>query len=414
MALSQSALSPSAVSELLEAFRAGQGVDLIRESVRMVLQELIEAEAAEVIGAARYERTTTRTTQRNGHRDRQLSTQAGDVSLRIPKLRQGAFFPVILEPRRRIDQALHAVVMEAYVHGVSTRSVDDLVAALGIDAGISKSEVSRICAGLDEAVGAFRTRTLGHTTFPYVYLDATYLHVREASLGQVVSKAVVVATGITATGGREVLGLAVGDSEEETFWRAFLTDLRSRGLSGVRLVISDQHAGLVAALRRCFQGAAHQRCRVHFARNLLALIPKSHKDMVAALFRTIFAQPNRDAVWAAWEEVRDQLVKTFPKVGPLMDAAKAEVLAFTAFPKAHWIKIWSNNPLERINKEIKRRSRVVGIFPNEDAVIRLVGAVLADAHDEWQVHDRRYLSEASMALLRPDRDTESAALTSGP
>ena len=280
----------------------------------MVLQELIEAEAAEVIGAARYERTTTRTTQRNGHRDRQLSTQAGDVSLRIPKLRQGAFFPVILEPRRRIDQALHAVVMEAYVHGVSTRAVDDLVAALGIEAGISKSEVSRICAGLDEAVGAFRTRTLGHTSFAYVYLDATYLHVREASLGQVVSKAVVVATGITATGGREVLGLAVGDSEEETFWRAFLTDLRGRGLSGVRLVISDQHAGLVAALRRCFQGAAHQRCRVHFARNLLALIPKSHKDMVAALFRTIFAQPDRAAVSAAWEEVRDQLVKTFPKV----------------------------------------------------------------------------------------------------
>ena len=408
------ALSQSAVSELLEAFRAGQGVDLIRESVRMVLQELIEAEAAEVIGAARYERTTTRSTQRNGHRDRQLSTQAGDVSLRIPKLRQGAFFPVILEPRRRIDQALHAVVMEAYVHGVSTRSVDDLVAALGIDAGISKSEVSRICAGLDAAVGAFRTRTLGHTTFAYVYLDATYLHVREVSLGQVVSKAVVVATGITATGGREVLGLAVGDSEEETFWRAFMTDLRGRGLSGVRLVISDQHAGLVAALRRCFQGAAHQRCRVHFARNLLALIPKSHKDMVAALFRTIFAQPDRDAVSAAWEEVRDQLVKTFPKVGPLMDAAKAEVLAFTAFPKAHWIKIWSNNPLERINKEIKRRSRVVGIFPNDDAVIRLVGAVLADAHDEWQVHDRRYLSEASMALLLPDRDTESAAITSGP
>jgi putative transposase len=408
------ALPQSAVSELLEAFRAGQGLDLIRESVRMVLQELIEAEASEVIGAARYERTSTRTTQRNGHRDRQLSTQAGDVSLQIPKLRQGAFFPVILEPRRRIDQALHAVVMEAYVHGVSTRAVDDLVQALGIDAGISKSEVSRICAGLDEVVGAFRARTLGHTSFAYVYLDATYLHVRETRLGQVVSKAVVVATGITATGGREVLGLAVGDSEEETFWRAFLTDLRGRGLSGVRLVISDQHAGLVAALRRCLQGAAHQRCRVHFARNLLALIPKSHKDMVAAVFRTIFAQPDRAAVFAAWEEVRDRLVKTFPKVGPSMDAAKTEVLAFTAFPKAHWIKIWSNNPLERINKEIKRRSRVVGIFPNEDAVIRLVGAVLADTHDEWQVHDRRYLSEASMALLPPDRDTESAAITSGP
>jgi putative transposase len=415
------ALSQSAVSELLEAFRAGEGVDLIRESVRLVLQELIETEAAEVIGAGRYERTATRTTHRNGSRERTLSTQAGDVSLRIPKVRQGAFFPVILEPRRRIDQALYAVVMEAYVHGISTRSVDDLVQALGIDTGISKSEVSRICAGLDEAVAAFRSRTLGHVAFPYVYLDATYLHVRESPRagmgdlpGQVVSKAVVVATGISATGGREVLGVGVGDSEEETFWRTFLTDLKTRGLTGVRLVISDQHAGLVAALRRCFQGAAHQRCRVHFARNLLALIPKSHKDMVAALFRTIFAQPDPEAVGAAWEEVRDQLVKTFPKVGPLMDIAKAEVTAFTAFPKAHWVKIWSNNPLERINKEIKRRSRVVGIFPNEDAVIRLVGAVLADAHDEWQVHDRRYFSETSMALLVPDRDTEPAAITSGP
>jgi len=331
------ALSQSAVSELLEAFRAGDGVDLIRESVRMVLQELIETEAATVIGAARYERTPNRVTERNGARDRTLSTQAGDVSLRIPKLRQGAFFPVILEPRRRIDQALHAVVMEAYVHGVSTRSVDDLVQALGIDTGISKSEVSRICAGLDEAVTAFRARTLGHTSFPYVYLDATYLHVREGAradlAGQVVSKAVVVATGITASGGREVLGLAVGDSEEETFWRAFLTDLKTRGLTGVKLVISDQHAGLVAALRRCFQGTAHQRCRVHFARNLLALIPKTHKDMVAALFRTIFAQPNATAVSAAWEQVRDQLTASFPKVGPLMDDAKAEVLAFTAFPK---------------------------------------------------------------------------------
>src|SRR5205085_5783942 len=345
------ALSQSAVSELLEAFRVGEGVDLIRESVRMVLQELVEAEAAEVIGAARYERTTTRTTQRNGHRDRQLSTQAGDVSLRIPKLRQGAFFPVILEPRRRIDQALYAVVMEAYVHGISTRSVDDLVQALGIDSGISKSEVSRICAGLDEAVTAFRTRTLGHVAFPYIYLDATYLHVRDSARadlpGQVVSKAVVVATGITATGGREVLGLAVGDSEEETFWRAFLTDLKARGLTGVRLVISDQHAGLVAALRRCLQGVTHQRCRVHFAGNLLALIPKSHKDMVAAVFRTIFAQPSPAAAAQTWDTVRDQLTAGFPRIGPLMDDAKAEVLAFTSFPRSHWAKVWSTNPLER-------------------------------------------------------------------
>src|SRR3954470_21015431 len=412
------ALSQSAVSELLEAFRAGDGVDLIRESVRMVLQELIETEAAQVIGAARYERTATRTTQRNGGRERVLSTQAGDVPLRIPKLRQGAFLPVILEPRRRIDQALHAVVMEAHVHGVSTRSVDDLVQALGIDTGISKSEVSRICAGLDEAVTAFRARTLGHTSFPYVYLDATYLHVREGGradlAGQVVSEAVVVATGSTASGGREVLGLAVGDSEEETFWRAFLTDLKTRGLTGVKLVISDQHAGLVAALRRCFQGTAHQRCRVHFARNLLALVPKSHTDMVAAVFRTIFAQPDATTVAATWDEVGDQLAKSFPKIGPLMDEAKTEVLAFTAFPRPHWSKIWSTNPLERVNKEIKRRARVVGIFPNDAAVVRLVGAVLADMHDEWQSSERRYLSEGSMALLNPTSNTQViAAIDSG-
>src|SRR5688500_14530147 len=226
----------------------------------MVLQELIEAEASEVVGAARYERSESRTNERNGARPRLLATKAGDVDLRIPKLRKGSFFPTILEPRRRIDQALYAVVMEAYVHGVSTRSVDDLVAALGIDSGISKSEVSRICAGLDETVGAFRTRTLGHIEFPYVYLDATYLHVRNHT-SQVVSMAVVVATGIAADGSREVLGLDVGDSEDETFWRGFLTGLKQRGLHGVKLVISDQHAGLVKALKRSLQGAGHQRDR---------------------------------------------------------------------------------------------------------------------------------------------------------
>jgi putative transposase len=407
------ALPQSAVSELLEAFRTGEGVDLVRESVRMVMQELIEAEATERIGAAKYERTESRTTERNGVRERLLATQAGDVELRIPKLRKGSFFPVILEPRRRIDQALYAVVMEAYVCGVSTRSVDDLVAALGIDSGISKSEVSRICAGLDEVVTAFRTRRLDHIEFPYVYLDATYLHVRNAT-SQVVSMAVVVATGIRADGGREVLGLDVGDSEDEVFWRAFLTDLKQRGLTGMRLVISDQHAGLVAALRRSFQGAAHQRCRVHFARNLLALVPKSHTDMVAAVFRTIFAQPDAQTVAATWDEVRDQLAARFPKIGPLMDEAKSEVLAFTGFPRAHWSKVWSTNPLERVNKEIKRRARVVGIFPNDAAVIRLVGAVLADMHDEWQSGERRYLSEGSMALLKSNGDTGTiAAIDSG-
>ena len=405
------ALSQSALSELLDAFRAGDGVDLVRESGAHCAAGADEAEATEVIGAGRYQRTDSRVTDRNGSRPRLLTTKAGDVALSIPKLRAGSFFPSILQPRRRIDQALYAVVMEAYVHGVSTRAVDDLVVAMG-GSGISRSEVSRICQGLDEAVGAFRTRRLDHTQFPYVFLDATYLHVRTdtSAGGQVTSKAVVVATGVTADGRREVLGLDVGDSEDEVFWRAFLTGLKKRGLTGVRLVVSDQHAGLVAALRRAFQGAAHQRCRVHFIRNLLAHVPKVQVDMVAAVFRTIFAQPDPDAMATTWEQVRDQLAGRFPKVGPLMDDAKAEVLAFNAFPRAHWRKIWSTNPLERLNKEsFKRRSRVVGIFPNEAAVIRLVGAVLADTHDEWQTDERRYLSEGSMALLYPDRDTGDVA-----
>jgi transposase-like protein len=408
------ALSESAVSELLDAFRAGDGVDLVRESVRLVLQELIEVEAAEVIGAARYERSEERSNVRNGHRPRLLATQAGDIELGIPKLRRGSFFPSILEHRRRIDRALYAVVMEAYVSGVSTRSVDDLVAALGIGSGISKSEVSRICAELDEAVGAFRTRDLDHVEFPYVYLDATYLHVRDDH--QVVSKAVIVATGITATGQREVLGLDVGDSEDEVFWRGFLRSLKNRGLGGVRLVISDQHAGLTAAIRRCFQGAAHQRCRVHFARNLLAVIPKAHQDMVAALFRTVFAGIDADAVSAQWDHVQATLAERWPKAAALMESAKPEVLAFSGFPVEHWRKIWSTNPLERVNKEIKRRSRVVGIFPNEASVIRLVGAVLADLHDDWISSDRRYLSEGSMAKLYPERDdhpTVTAELNTG-
>jgi transposase-like protein len=407
------ALSQSVASELLEAFRAGEGVDLVRESVRLVMQELIETEASERIGADRYERTETRLTDRNGSRPRLLATQAGDVQLRIPKLRRGSFFPVILEPRRRIDQALYAVVMEAYVNGVSTRAVDDLVTALGIDSGISKSEVSRICAGLDQTVAAFRSRPLHHTTFPYLFLDATYLHVRRTGAGgQVTSMAVVIATGVTATGGREVLGVDVGDSEDEVFWRGFLRSLKERGLHGTQLVISDQHSGLVAALRRILQGASHQRCRVHFARNLLALVPKSHKDMVAAVFRTIFAQPDAATVAATWDSVRDQLAAAFPKIGPLMDEAKTEVLAFTAFPRNHWPKVWSTNPLERVNKEIKRRARVVGIFPNEPAVIRLVGAILADMHDEWQISDRRYLSEGSMAQLKPTSNNETVAAIS--
>ena len=323
-------LSDTATAQLLETFRAAGGAELIREAVRFVLQELIEAEAAEAIGAGRYERTERRVTERNGHRPRLLATQAGDLELKIPKLRRGSFFPSVIEPRRRIDRALWAVVMEAYVAGVSTRSVEDLVAALGAESGISKSEVSRICAGLDETVEAFRGRRLDHVEFPYVYLDATYLNVRN-SVSQPASMATVVATGITADGNREVLGCDVGDSESEGFWQQFMGSMRDRGLRGVRLVISDAHRGLAAAADRWFQGAARQRCRVHFIRNLLAVVPRSHQHMAAALFRTVFAQPDADAVTAAWDQVRDQLAAGFPKAGPLMDAARTDVLAFSSF-----------------------------------------------------------------------------------
>ena len=406
------ALEESALSELAAALRAGDMTNLINEAVRLVLQDLIESEATGVIGAGRYERSDERVTERNGHRPRVLATQAGDVELKIPKLRKGSFFPSILEPRRRIDQALYAVVMEAYVAGVSTRSVDDLVAALGVDSGISKSEVSRICRRLDEQVNAFRTRTLGHVEFPYVYLDATYLKVRDRKLHQIVSRAVVVATGITAHGDREVLGLAIGDSEEEGFWTEFCRGLRARGLRGVRLVISDAHAGLRAAIGRTFQGASWQRCRVHFARNVLAKVPKGSQDMVAAALRTVFLHPTAREIDAAWDRCVESLTGRFTRVAELMTDAKADVLAFSAFPVEHWRKIWSNNPLERVNKEIKRRANVVQIFPNDDAVIRLVGAVLLEQHDEWATQ-RHYLSEQSMTKLtmRDNHDVPVGELT---
>ena len=278
------ALNQSALDEIAAMLKNGDSFDLVRYAAELLLQALIEAEATAKIGAGRYERSETRSNERNGYRERTLTTKAGDLNLKIPKLRQGSFFPSMLESRRRIDLALYAVVMEAYVLGVSTRSVDELVEALGIESGISRSEVSRICAGLDEQVAAFFSRRLDHARFPYVILDATYLHVREDH--KVVSKAVVIATGINDQGGREVLGMAVGDSEEEAFWGPFLSGLRARGLSGVQLVISDQHAGLVAAIRRHLQGAAHQRCRVHAARNLLTHVPKASQETVAAAFRT--------------------------------------------------------------------------------------------------------------------------------
>jgi transposase-like protein len=391
------ALSQSALSELLDALRAGGSLDVMREAMTLVLQELIEAEATAAIGAARYERTDERTTHRNGSRTRLLSTKAGDVDLHIPKFREGSFLPTLLEPRRRIDRALWAVVMEAYVHGVSTRKVDDLVRALGIEAGISKSEVSRICGELDQVVAAFRERRLDHVGFPYVFLDATYVKAHEGA--SVVSKAIVIATGVTATGDREVLGLAVGDSEDGAFWTAFARSLRARGLSGVRLVISDAHQGLKAAIAAVFLGAAWQRCRVHFLRNVLARIPKGRAEMVLALIRTIWAQPDPATVRDQLDAVADKLSAGFPVVAAMLREAREDVTAFAAFPFAHWKKIWSTNPLERVNKEVKRRSDVVGIFPNEAAVLRLAGAVLLEVHDEWAIAERRYLAEGSMALL---------------
>jgi transposase-like protein len=398
------ALSQSALSELLDAIRAGDGTDVLRDAMALVLQELIELEATQAIGAGRYERTDERTTHRNGSRTRLLSTKAGDVELHIPKLREGTFLPSLLEPRRRIDRALWAVVMEAYVHGVSTRKVDDLVRALGIDAGISKSEVSRICAELDAVVAGFRERHLDHARFPYVFLDATYVKAHEGA--SVVSKAIVIATGVTTKGDREVLGLSVGDSEDGAFWTAFLRSLRARGLAGVRLVISDAHGGLKAAIATVFLGAAWQRCRVHFLRNVLARIPKGRAEMVLALVRTIWSQPDPAAVREQLDEVAAKLAPGFPAVAAMLTEAREDVTAFAAFPFAHWKKIWSTNPLERVNKEVKRRSDVVGIFPNEAAVTRLAGAVLLEVHDEWAIAERRYLAEGSMALLDrlPDDD----------
>jgi putative transposase len=391
------ALDQSALTDLLDALRSGGDLDFLREAMQLVLQALIDLEATEVIGAAHYERSPERTTHRNGSRSRLLSTKAGDVELAIPKLRHGSFFPALLEPRRRIDRALWAVIMEAFVHGVSTRKVDDLVAALGIDAGVSKSSVSRICAELDGAVAEFRERRLDHTTFPYVFLDATYVKAHEGT--HVVSKAIVVATGVAADGNREVLGLSVGDSEDKAFWTAFLRSLRARGLSGVHLVISDAHEGLRAAIDKVLLGAAWQRCRVHFLRNVLAKVPRGSAEMVAAAVRTIFAQPDAAAVLDQLDSIATKLGRQFPAVEAMLRDAAVDLCAFAAFPQAHWRKIWSTNPLERVNKEIKRRTNVVGIFPNELGVLRLAGSVLIEVHDEWQVTDRRYLSEASMAKL---------------
>jgi putative transposase len=391
------ALDQSALLELLEVLKGADVDDRVRQAAGTIYQALIEAELTAVIGAGPHERTEMRVAQRNGHRPRVLSTTAGDLELRIPKLRTGSFFPSLLERRRRVDQALFAVVMEAYLHGVSTRKVDDLVRALGADTGISKSEVSRICADLDTEVGAFRDRSLTGQAFPYVFLDATYCKARVNR--RVVSQAVVVATGVRADGWREVLGCAVGDSEDGAFWTGFLRSLKARGLGGVQLVISDAHTGLKAAIAGVLLGASWQRCRVHFLRNVLAAVPKGNAEMVAAAIRTIFAQPDQHHVREQLDVIAGMLGRQLPKVEAMLRDAADDLLAFTGFPVGHWKKIWSTNPLERLNKEIKRRTDVVGVFPNPEALLRLAGAVLVEAHDEWQTGDRRYLAEGTMAVL---------------
>jgi putative transposase len=400
------ALDQSALLEVLEVLQAADVEDRIRQAATTIYQALIEAELTAVIGAGPHERTETRLAHRNGHRARTLSTTAGDLELRIPKLRIGSFFPSLLERRRRVDQALFAVVMEAYLHGVSTRKVDDLVKALGADTGISKSEVSRICADLDAEVSSFRDRSLAGQAFPYVFLDATYCKARVNC--RVVSQAMVVATGVRSDGWREVLGFAVGDSEDGAFWTAFLRSLKARGLGGVQLVISDAHIGLKQAIAGVLLGASWQRCRVHFLRNLLAQVPKGNAEMVAAAVRTIFAQPDADHVRDQLDVIAGMLGRQLPKVETMLRDAACDLLAFTGFPPGHWKKIWSTNPLERLNKEIKRRTDVVGVFPNPDALLRLAGAVLVEAHDEWQTSDRRYLAEGTMTQLAPPPESEVA------
>ncbi len=381
----------------------------LAEILTDAIQELIEAELTARIGAEPGERTLARTNLRNGHRPKLVSTPAGDLELGIPKLRQGSFFPELLEPRRRIDKALWAVIMTAYITGTSTRKVDDLVKALGCDTGISKSSVSRICKNIDADVAVLRNRDLGHQRFVYVWLDATYVHVREA--GQVTSKAVVIATGLRADGYREVLGVDVGDSENETFWTEFLRSLKERNLTGVRLVISDAHAGLKAAIRRVFQGAGWQRCRVHAMRNLLSVAKHQHRLMIAALIRTIFAQPDAGSARTQLRNVVTQLAGVSPEVATKLESMETDLLAYTGFPPAHWSKIWSNNPIERLNRELKRRTDVVQIFPNTESVIRLVGALLVEINDEMISSDRRYIAAGS---LEPLVDHEGDQLTSLP
>jgi transposase-like protein len=375
----------------------GDASDLLREIVREFAQRLMAAEVDALTGAGWGEVSAERTNHRNGYRQRPFDTRVGTIDLAIPKLRRGSYFPDwLLDPRRRAEKALVAVVAECYVRGVSTRRVDGLVKTLGIES-LSKSQVSRMAAELDEMVTQFRNRPLDAGPYTYVWMDALSQKVREG--GRIINVAVVIAVGVNRDGHREILGLDVITTEDGAGWLAFLRGLVARGLSGTSLVTSDAHPGLVDAVASTLVGSTWQRCRTHYMRNLLTRVPKSAQSMVATLVRTIFEQPDAASVWAQHARVVEQLADRFPDAATHLAEAASDVLAFTAFPKEHWRQIWSNNPQERLNKELRRRTDVVGIFPNRDAVVRLVGAVLAEQHDEWAVA-RRYMAAEGLAKAR--------------
>ena len=390
---------------LIELIEKGADNDLVREMLSFAAERLMEAEVEARTGAGHGERDPGRLVQRNGYRERGWDTRAGRIDLEIPRLRKGSYFPSFLEPRRTAEKALTAVIQEAYVHGVSTRSVDDLVKAMGAS-GVSKSQVSRLVEEIDERVNAFLARPI-EGEWPYLWIDATYVKAREA--GRIMSIATIIAVGVNTDGRREVLGVATGPSEAETFWKSFLRSLADRGLRGVKLVISDDHKGLRAAASRVFH-ATMQRCRVHWMRNVLAHVPAKQRPGVVAMIKTIFAQETAQDLRTQWKIVANGLRERVPKLASLMDEARDDVLAYTAFPKEHWPQIASTNPLERLNGEIKRRSNVIGIFPNDRAVIRLVGALMLEQNDEWTV-SRRYMSLESISSVTEDPLVKLSALT---
>jgi putative transposase len=391
---------------LREMLQKGSDATFLREMIGFAAQRLMELEVGDVTGAAHGERSPDRLVQRNGYRDRDWQTRAGTVELRIPKLRRGSYFPAFLEPRRTAEKALTAVIQEAYIQGISTRSVDDLVRAMGME-GISRSQVSRLCAEIDERVRDFLARPI-EGDWPYLWLDATYVKVREA--GRIVPVAVTIAVGVNADGRREVLGMAVGSSEAEPFWLDFLRSLRRRGLVGVKLVISDAHEGLKAAATKVLR-ATWQRCRVHFARNALAHAGKAQRRIVSAWIGTAYAQEDAAAAHTQWRTVADQLRPKVPKLATLMDAAEEDVLAYMHFPAAHRAKLHSTNPIERLNGEIKRRTDVVGIFPNEAAVVRLVGAILLEQSDEWATQRARYMTLETIGAVSDTPQVSLSAVT---